>query len=62
MNVYHKITRQDCLSHELWPHFKEGWPETDKTVHFFWGLGDNQIEKIQECENKKEEWWYVDLG
>ena len=48
MNVYHQISRKDCLSHQLWPHFKKGWPESDKPVHFFWGLGDNQTEKIVE--------------
>ena len=62
MNVYHQITRTDCLSHQLWPHFKKGWPESDKTVHFFWGLGDNQIQKIMDVEKKKEEWWFVDVG
>lgn len=62
MNIYHKIRRNDCLSHELWPHFEQGWPESDKTVHFFWGLGDNQIEKIMEVEKKGEEWWFVDVG
>src|SRR6056300_353318 len=62
MNVYHQITRKDCLSHQLWPHFKKGWPETDKNVHFFWGLGDNQIQKIMEAEKNKEEWWFVDVG
>jgi len=62
MNVYHQISRKDCLSHQLWPHFKKGWPESDKPVHFFWGLGDNQTEKIVEVSAKGEEWWYVDLG
>ena len=46
----------------IWPHFKKGWPESDKPVHFFWGLGDNQTEKIVEVSAKGEEWWYVDLG
>jgi len=62
MNIYHQITRPDCLSHQLWPHFKKGWPESDKTVHFFWGLAEGQPAKIQECINKGEEWWYVDTG
>jgi hypothetical protein len=62
MNVYHQITRKDCLSHQLWPHFKKGWPETDKNVHFFWGLGDNQTNKIREVTENGEEWWYVDTG
>ena len=62
MNIYHKIRRNDCLSHELWPYFEKGWPETDKNVHFFWGLGDNQTNKIREVSEKGEEWWYVDTG
>ena len=62
MNIYHQIARKDCLSHQLWPHFKKGWPETDKIVHFFWGLGDGQTEDIRQCINKKEEWWFVDTG
>ena len=62
MNVYHQIARKDCLSHQLWPHFKKGWPETDKIVHFFWGLGDAQTEDIRQCIKKEEEWWFVDTG
>ena len=62
MNVYHQIRRKDCLSHQLWPHFKKGWPDTGRPVHFFWGLGDGQSAKIQECMDKNEEWWFVDTG
>ena len=61
MNIYHQIRRKDCLSHQLWPHFKKGWPDTGRPVHFFWGLGDGQSAKIQECMDKNEEWWFVDL-
>ena len=42
--------------------FKKGWPETGRPVHFFWGLGDGQSAKIQECMDKNEEWWFVDTG
>ena len=62
MNIYHQIARKDCLSHQLWPYFKKGWPETDKIVHFFWGLGDGQTQDIRQCIQKKEEWWFVDTG
>ena len=62
MNVYHQIRRKDCLSHKLWPLFKKGWPETGRPIHFFWGLGDGQSAKIQECMDKNEEWWFVDTG
>ena len=46
----------------MWKALKEGWPETDKPVHFFWGLAGKNIQGIQECIDKKEEWWYVDVG
>ena len=62
MNIYHQIRRKDCLSHHLWTHFKKGWPDTGRPVHFFWGLGDGQSAKIQECMDKNEEWWFVDTG
>ena len=52
----------DCLSHQIWPHIEQGWKDTDKNVHFFWGLGANNIGLIKECESKGEEWWYVDVG
>jgi hypothetical protein len=51
-----------CLSHQIWPSLQKGWPETDKPVHFFWGLGGNNIVKINEIMKKGEEWWYVDVG
>ena len=28
----------------------------------FWGLGGSNTELIRECINKKEEWWYIDVG
>ena len=62
MNVYHQIRRKDCLSHKLWPLFEKGWPDVGRPVHFFWGLGDGQSAKIQECMDKNEEWWFVDTG
>jgi hypothetical protein len=51
-----------CLSHQIWPALQKGWPETDKPVHFLWGLGGSNIKRIKECIEKKEEWWYVDTG
>ena len=51
MNVYHQIRRKDCLSHKFFL-FKKA-PDTDRPVHFFWGLGDGQTAKIQECIDKK---------
>ena len=52
----------DCLSHQIWPHIEKGWKDEDRNIHFFWGLGANNMGLIKECENKGEEWWYVDLG
>jgi len=53
---------QECLSHQIWPAIKKGWVETHKEVFFFWGLGDKNISKINECMKKEQEWWYVDVG
>ena len=46
----------------MWKALKEGWPETDKPVHFFWGLGSKNIPEIAMCEAQGQEWWYVDVG
>ena len=52
----------DCLSHKIWPDIKKGWKDEDKNIHFFWGLGQNNIGLIKDCERLGEEWWYVDVG
>ena len=62
MNTCHFINWNKCLSHQIWPYITKGWPETNKPVHFFWGLAGNNIGKIKECIDKKEEWWFVDTG
>lgn len=62
MNTFHFLNWSKCLSHQIWPLLQKGWPETDKPVHFFWGLAGNNILKIKECITKGEEWWYVDVG
>ena len=62
MNIYHKIAWDKCLSNQMWPAFQKGWPETDKPVHFFWGLAGQNKKDIKECMEKGEEWWYVDVG
>ena len=51
-----------CLSHQIWPHIEKGWKDEDKPIHFFWGLGGNNTKLIAEVTEKKEEWWYVDVG
>ena len=62
MITTHFINWNKCLSHQIWPYITKGWPETNKPVHFFWGLAGNNIDKIKECMSKNEEWWYVDVG
>ena len=62
MIVTHKLDRKDCLSHQLWTAIEKGWQDSDKPIHFFWGLAGNNIKEIKECMDKKEEWWYVDVG
>ncbi len=62
MNTFHFMNWTKCLSHQLWPALQKGWPETDKPVHFFWGLGGSNTTKIKEVIAKDEEWWYVDVG
>jgi|TARA_Y100001956_G_scaffold57157_1_gene56174 hypothetical protein len=61
-NIFHNIPWDKCLSHQIWKALKEGWPETDKPVHFFWGLGSKNIPEIAMCEAQGQEWWYVDVG
>lgn len=58
----HFINWTKCLSHKIWPAIQKGWPDTDKTVNFFWGLGGNNVEKIKQIISQGEEWWYVDVG
>ena len=62
MITCHFINWDKCLSHQIWPAITKGWPETDKPVHFFWGLAGNNVKKIKEVTDKGEEWWYVDTG
>ncbi len=62
MIICHNIPWDKCLSHQLWPAIKKGWKDEDRPVHFFWGLGGNNIREIAEVKQKNEEWWYVDVG
>ena len=62
MIVTHKIPWDKCLSHQLWPAIEKGWKDEDRPIHFFWGLAGKNIPEIRECEQKGEEWWYVDTG
>jgi len=62
MIITHKLEWQDCLSHQIWPAIEKGWKDEDRPIHFFWGLGGKNIDKIREVTEKEEEWWYVDTG
>ena len=41
---------------------RKGWKHEGRPIHFFWGLGGDNIRLIKECMEKNEEWWYVDVG
>ena len=62
MIITHNIAWQECLSHQLWPAIKKGWKDEDRPIHFFWGLGGQNRKLIAECNEKNEEWWYLDVG
>ena len=40
----------------------KNWKDEDRNIHFFWGLGGANTSLIRECIERKEEWWYVDVG
>jgi len=62
MIITHKLDKNDCLSHQIFPAIEKGWKDEDRPIHFFWGLGGNNIKEIKECLDKNEEWWYIDVG
>ena len=62
MIITHNIPWDKCLSKQLFPAIEKGWTDSDKPIHFFWGLAGNNIQGIKECIEKNEEWWYVDVG
>lgn len=64
MIVCHKIAWSACLSNTIFPLIEKGWSrwQHEKPIHFFWGLGANNINEIRRCQAKGEEWWLVDLG
>ena len=43
MIITHKLDRKDCLSHQIFPAIEKGWQDSDKPIHFFWGLAGNNI-------------------
>ena len=63
MIITHDIPWAACLSNQLFPAIKKGWKDTKmKPVHFFWGLGSNNLQEIAQVKEKGEEWWYIDVG
>jgi len=63
MIITHDIPWDKCLSNQLFPAIKKGWKDTPmKPIHFFWGLGSNNLKEIADVKQKNEEWWYVDVG
>ena len=62
MIITHKLSWDKCLSHKIFPLIEKGWKDDDRKIHFFWGLAGKNIREIAECEEKKEEWYYVDIG
>ena len=46
MIICHEIKWGDCLSHQIWPYIEKGWKDEDRPIHFFWGLGGNNIKEI----------------
>ena len=41
---------------------EKGWPKTSLAQHFFWGLGGDNVSKIEQLEKHGQEWYYVDVG
>ena len=63
MIITHDIPWDKCLSHQLFPAIKKGWKDSKmKPIHFFWGLGANNLKEIAQVKEKGEEWWMVDVG
>ena len=62
MIITHNINWPSCLSKKLYPAIKQGWEDSKKPIHFFWGLGADLPKQIKEVAKRGEEWWYVDTG
>jgi hypothetical protein len=61
--ICHKIDWKDCLSHEIYKAIYAGWQDDEtKVIHFFWGLGGNNVPQIMELEKSGSEWWFIDTG
>lgn len=62
MIITHKLQWDKCLSHKIFPLIEKGWEDEDRPIHFFWGLAGQNRKEIAECIEKKEEWYYIDVG
>ena len=58
----HALPWDKCLSHKLMPAIQKGWKDDGRDIHFFWGLAGQNIRQIKECEERGDEWWFVDTG
>ena len=62
MIITHDISWPECLSNQLFPAIKKGWKDRKEKIHFFWGLGSNNLKEIEDVKRDGDEWWYVDVG
>jgi hypothetical protein len=62
MIITHKLAKKDCLSHQIFPAIEKGWKDEDRPIHFFWGLGGNNINEIKQVRERNEEFWFIDTG
>lgn len=53
------MNNEKCLSHQIWPAVEEG---IKIDADFFFGLGENNISKINHCVTEKRPWYFIDLG
>jgi hypothetical protein len=61
--ITHKLAWDKCLSHQIWPHIEKGWKDEDRPIHFFWGLGGNNIKEIRRSiRTWRRMVVYVDVG
>ena len=62
MIITHDIAWNQCLSNQVFPAIKKGWKDRKEKIHFFWGLGSNNLKEIEDVKRDGDEWWYVDVG
>ncbi len=50
MIITHDISWPQCLSNQLFPAIKKGWKDRKEKIHFFWGLGANNLKEIEDVK------------